>query len=141
MNVADIMSRQVHTISPNETLAELRNIFSEVSYRHLLVEDEGKLVGIISDRDALAYLSPFLGTETESESDRSLLNLEVCEFMSRDPITVDTETTIDTASILLLENAISCLPVINDEMSIEGILSWKDILQFHIYGIDNTLED
>lgn len=139
MVVADIMSKQVHTVSPDENLAELREIFSGVRYRHLLVEDDGKLVGVISDRDVLAHLSPFLGTSEERDSDRSQLNLKVRDIMSTRLITVDTETLIDCASILMLENPISCLPVVKPDMSIVGILSWKDILQFHVYGVDTTL--
>ncbi|WP_075185320.1 CBS domain-containing protein [Teredinibacter haidensis] len=141
MIVADIMSKQVHSVSPEETLEELRNIFSDVAYRHLLVEENDRLVGVVSDRDALAHLSPFLRTEEEREIDRSLLKLKVRDIMSAAPITVDADTGIDCASILLLENPISCLPVVREDMSIEGILSWTDILQFHVYDIDKTLHE
>jgi len=139
MIVADIMSKKVHTVSPNENLAELRDIFSQVSYRHLLVEENGTLLGVISDRDALAHLSPFLGTDEERDTDRSQLQLKVRDIMSEQLVTVDAETIIDCASILLLENQISCLPVVNSDNSIEGIVSWKDILQYHVYGVDETL--
>ncbi|SMF57902.1 acetoin utilization protein AcuB [Alteromonadaceae bacterium Bs31] len=140
MIVADIMSKQVHTVSPNENLAELRDIFSNVNYRHLLVEEDNKLLGVISDRDVLAHLSPFIGTEQERENDRTQMDLKVRDIMSTELITVDSETIVDCASILLLENNISCLPVVQDDLSIEGILSWKDILQFHVYGVDETFE-
>ncbi|WP_018275275.1 CBS domain-containing protein [Teredinibacter turnerae] len=139
MIVSDIMSKTVHTVSPEETLAELRNIFAEVHYHHLLVEQDDVLIGIVSDRDVLAHLSPFAGTEQERACDRNLLELMVRDIMSDSIITIDPDTLIDCASILLLENHISCLPVVDDTNRIVGILSWKDILQYHVYGIDNTL--
>lgn len=141
MNVADIMSRKVHTVSPDENLAELKTIFSSVKYRHLLVEENNRLIGVISDRDALAHLSPFLETTKERENDRSQLSLQVRHIMTTHVITVDPDTTIDCASILLLENSISCLPVVTADMTIEGILSWKDILLYHVYGLNQTVPE
>lgn len=134
MFVADIMTENVHTISPHQTLGEVRKIFKEVSYRHLLVEENGVLVGIVSDRDVLTRMSPFLGTADESDKDRALLALPVEKFMSRNMITVDRQTIIECASILLIENNISCLPVVKENNQIDGILSWKDLLQYLVYG-------
>lgn len=134
MFVADIMTENVHTISPSHTLGDVRKIFKEVSYRHLLVEENGVLVGIVSDRDVLIRLSPYLGTAEESEKDRALLALPVEKFMSRKMITVDRQTIIECASILLIENNISCLPVVKENNRIDGILSWKDLLQYLVYG-------
>ncbi|WP_045859086.1 CBS domain-containing protein [Teredinibacter purpureus] len=141
MIVSDIMSKRVHSISPDENLDQLRSIFKEVHYRHLLVQDGNALVGVISDRDVMAHLSPFLGTAAERDDDRTQLSLKVRDIMTPNPIVVDPDTTIDCASILLIENPISCLPVVYEDNSIAGILSWKDILQFHVYGIDKTFQE
>lgn len=134
MLVADIMTEKVHKIAPTDTLGEVRKIFQSVSYRHLLVEENDKLVGIVSDRDVLARISPFLGTPDENEKDRALLKTPVANFMSTDMITVDRKTIIECASILLIENNISCLPVVKNDNEIDGILSWKDLLQYSVYG-------
>ena len=134
MYVANIMTRQVHTITPHDTLATIRDIFTKVSYRHLLVAENEKLVGVISDRDALRHSSPFVDTDCERQEDRDQLQIQACNIMTTNIITVDAETLIDSASILLLENNISCLPVIKYDKRIDGILSWKDILQYHVYG-------
>jgi acetoin utilization protein AcuB len=53
--------------------------------------------------------------------------------MTTNLITVDISTSIECASILLLENNISCLPVIDEERQLQGIVTWKDILRFHVY--------
>ncbi|HEY7774020.1 MAG TPA: CBS domain-containing protein [Marinagarivorans sp.] len=138
MYVANIMTRAVHTVAPDDCLSTLNDIFVRVSYRHLLVKDDNRLVGVISDRDALKHLSPFLGQHLERKEDRDQLSLKVSDIMSTQLITVDADTLIDSASILLLENNISCLPVIKGDMQIDGILSWKDILQYHVYGDDKS---
>lgn len=141
MYVSNIMTRAVHTVAPNDCLSTLKDIFLSVSYRHLLVENNGQLVGIISDRDVLEHLSPFLGKHQERKEDRDQLNLKVNDLMSTQLITVDAETLIDSASILLLENNISCLPVIKNDMQIDGVVSWKDILQYHVYGVEQSLAE
>ncbi|WP_096087196.1 CBS domain-containing protein [Agaribacterium haliotis] len=139
MFVADIMTAKVVTVGVEANLAELRATFELVNFRHLLVQQQGKLLGVISDRDVARALSPFLETEQERELDRQLLSRNVAEIMSKNLITVDEETLIDSASILLIENNISCLPVVDELSHIRGIVSWKDILQFHVYGVDTTV--
>ncbi len=57
--------------------------------------------------------------------------LEDDKLISSLSITVDAETSIEKASNLLLENNISCLPVISPQGSVEGIVTWKDILKFY----------
>jgi len=139
MNVSDIMTRQVVTVQPDDSLADLRRILSQRKFHHILVEREGKLVGVISDRDVSHHSSPFLGTLEERAEDRALLDRKVGDMMSTTVITVVADTSIDCASILLLENNISCLPVVDGELNIIGILTWKDILQFHVYDVDKNL--
>ena len=133
MNVEDIMSTEVVTVVADDTLKVVRDIFRQNNFHHLLVARDGKLRGVISDRDMLARLSPFLDTPTEQPADREVLRLTAADIMSADPISVDRDTSIDYASIILLENGISCLPVVNGDGTIEGILTWKDILKYHVY--------
>lgn len=138
MYVSDIMTKNVITVDPNQTLADLRQLISKYSFHHLLVEEKGKLIGVISDRDISKHSSPFLGTLKERKEDRDLLDMTVASIMTREVVTVCEDTLIDCAAILLLENTISCLPVVNDERDIQGILTWKDILQFHVYDVDRN---
>lgn len=135
MYIADIMTDNVHKVSPSNTLEDLKTIFDSVGYRHLLVEEDRKLVGVVSDRDVMKRTSPFLGTEKEAQQDRQQQKLKVTEIMSKKMITVNPDTIIEFASILLIENNISCLPVVNNDFGIEGIISWKDLLQFYVYGL------
>ncbi len=132
MNVASIMTRKVFTVDMDDSLKTVRNIFKHVEFHHILVDDGKKLVGVISDRDLLKALSPFLGTPSESRCDIVALNKRVHQIMSSIIITIDAETSIEDANNLLLENDISCLPVISHQGSVEGIVTWKDILKFYL---------
>ena len=135
MSVNQIMSQNLNTVTATENLQSLSITFEAVSYHHLPVVDEDNLLlGIISDRDVTKNLSPFIATEHERDCDLELLNQTAADIMTAEPITVHQSTSIATASILLLENNFSCLPVVDDDGKIEGLLTWKDILNYHIYS-------
>ncbi len=133
MHVETIMSDPVHYILPDATLADLRKILKHVTYHHLLVARDGGLLGVISDRDVLPMLSPFIDTAQATAQDQSLLEIRAQDIMSTTLITVKKDALIDTAAILLLEHNISCLPVVSNGDAIEGILTWKDMLKYYVY--------
>ena len=129
MTVGSIMTHGVFSVRMDDTVGTIRKILKRVQCRHLLVVDGTKLVGIVSDRDVLRIMSPFLGTLSETARDLSLLNRKVHQIMTRKPITVDKNTSIESAMRLLVEKNISCLPVISSDGEIEGIVTWRDALK------------
>ena len=123
MNVASIMTRKMITVGMNDSLKKVRALLMKhADFNHILVVEDRKLVGVISDRDLLAG------------DDRGIidLNKKAHEIMSRIPVTVDGETSIEKASNLLLENNISCIPVLSSQGAIEGIVTWKDVIKFYL---------
>ena len=133
MEIQQIMTVDVHTIPPETDLRELRRIFAEVNYHHLLVVGSDGLAGVISDRDVLRMSSPALDGKSLTEQDESLLSRQAGAFMSTTLVTARRDTLIDAAAILLLENNISCLPVIDDQLCVAGIVTWKDMLKYYVY--------
>lgn len=128
MKVDEIMTRKVVTVELDEKLEAIREIFAHFGFHHLLVVEKQVLVGVISDRDLLRALSPFLNTISEEKRDREILKKKAHQIMSRKLISIDKDTSIEVAAKKLLENNISCLPVISPKGEVEGIVTWKDIL-------------
>ena len=126
------MTRKVVTVEMDDTLLTIRMIFQHVKFHHLLVVENRKPVGIISDRDFLKAASPFLGKIVETTRDLDTLRKRAHQIMTRNPVTIYPETSIETAADLLLEKKISCLPVISSQGDVVGIVTWKDILQFYL---------
>jgi acetoin utilization protein AcuB len=83
MHVRDIMSKTVVTVEMDDSLRTVKEIFDHLHFHHLLVVDEGKLFGVISDRDVLKAPSPRLGTMAESSSHSATLNKRVHQIMNR----------------------------------------------------------
>jgi len=74
-------------------------------------------------------LSPNIGTSTESYKDAATLNKRVHQIMTRHPIVLHEDATIDDAIDLFNAHGISCIPIVNDNNKPIGIVSWRDVLK------------
>ena len=124
------MTSRVVTVDMDDRLSVVKDIFDAMKFHHLLVVDsDGKLGGVVSDRDLLKALSPFVGTAAETARDVATLNRRVHQIMSRKPITLPPDASIAEAVRLILAHRISCIPVVAAHFRQVCILSWRDILR------------
>lgn len=132
--VGAIMSRRVVTVTMDDTLAKAQELFSEFHFHHILVVEQHRLVGVLSDRDLFKAISPYVGTLSETDRDLATLRKRVHQIMSHTPITVKADTSIEAAAQLLIDKKVSCLPVVTNDDKVEGIVSWRDLLKnyFHL---------
>ena len=128
MHIRDIMTTRVATVSMDDRLSVIKDIFEQAHFRHLLVVEEEVLVGVISDRDLLRAISPYLDTDAEMNRDTETLNRRAHQIMSRQPITISPERSLQEAASIMLEQHVSCLPVLENG-ALVGIVSWKDLLR------------
>ena len=92
MELRSIMTTRVVTVEVDDTLEVVKQIFDAMKFHHLLVVDTGKtLCGVISDRDLLRALSPYVGTASENARDTATLRKRVHQIMSRKPVTLPPE--------------------------------------------------
>jgi acetoin utilization protein AcuB len=131
MNVADIMTTDVVTVSMDDSLEKINRIFEKHKFHHVLVMEEEKLIGIISDRDVLKTISPFIKTLSESTRDIKTLGTKAHQLMTRKPVTVIEDSGVKEAVNVFLKQNVSCLPVVSSSGRVTGVLSWKDILRAH----------
>ena len=132
MAVADIMTTSIVSVSPEETMEVMRKLLKSHKIHHLLVLEQQQLIGIISDRDILRTISPYVGTRVESEKDTFTLTRKAHQIMTSNPVTISPHATIQQAAKCLIDNKVSLLPVVNDKQQAVGVLSWKDVLKFLI---------
>jgi acetoin utilization protein AcuB len=129
VNLRDIMTARVVTVEVDDLLETVKAIFDSVKFHHLLVVEKGKLYGVISDRDLLRALSPYIGTPSENARDLATLKKRVHQIMTRRPVTLPADATVDDAVKLFLEHRVSCLPVVDPAFKPVGIVSWRDLLK------------
>ncbi len=115
-----VMTRAVITLSPEQSFQEAISLIARHRFRHLLVVDtESRLAGVISDRDLLRFMirEPHWNSTT------------VAEVMRPHPVTVRPETPLSTAIAEMLTRHINCLPVVDGEGRVCGILTSTDLLR------------
>lgn len=132
MAVSFVMTKKVFKVRMDDTIGTIHEILENANFHHLLVVEGNKLVGVISDRDVLKAVSPFIGTLSEHTHDLVTLNKKAHQIMNHKPITVFKYTSLQAAATIMLDNNISCLPVVSSEGGIEGIVTWKDILGYYV---------
>ena len=129
MRLTEIMSANVVTVELDDKLSVVKDTFENLKFHHLLVVENNQLLGVVSDRDLLKALSPNIGTSTESYKDASTLNKRVHQIMTRHPIVLHEDATIDDAINLFNTHGISCIPIVNNDNKPIGIVSWRDVLK------------
>jgi len=113
-------------IDPQTSILDALHIMKEKKVRRLPVVAHGKLVGIVTEKDLRE--SPSLKATSLSifELNYLLAKTPVSEVMTKDPITVTPDTTIEDAAVIMRDNQISGLPVVEDG-KVVGIVTETDI--------------
>ncbi len=136
MKLSSIITEEVVTVDMDASLRTICGIFDKRKFHHLLVVEEDKLCGVISDRDLLKASSPFLNTPSEQNRDIATLKKRAHQIMSRKPITITKEASAEDAVRLMFKENISCLPVMSSDGQIEGIVTRKDLLHAYSQQVD-----
>ncbi len=128
MNVADIMTHKPVTIHYSTSLRTALEIMEDAACQHLPVLDsEGHLIGILSDRDCRKALQRPLATREHWESADIIDRIEVRSLMTPAPIIIEPSADAAEAARLMLVNHISSLPVMRSE-TLVGIVTKSDLL-------------
>jgi acetoin utilization protein AcuB len=126
--VEDSMTREVVVLAPQATAGESLALCREKRIRHLPVLEEGRLVGIVSDRD-LRSATPALGDPDRAEALGKIL---VSEVMAREVATARPDDPIEEAANAMRERRIGCLPVVEGE-ALVGIVTSSDVMEALVY--------
>lgn len=129
--VADVMKREVITLSEEDNLSDLAQGMEEFRVRHVPVVNGTKLVGLISHRDLLRISVSALETShnARQRDQRLKESTFAASVMTRKLQTVSPETSLLQAARLMLAGKFGCLPVVNPEGDLVGIISEYDLLQ------------
>ena len=126
--VKDSMTREVVTLSPQDTAKAALALCRERRIRHLPVLEGGTLVGIASDRD-LRSSTPALGDPARAAA---LAEILVGDVMARDVVTAVSDDPIEQAANTMRERRIGCLPVI-ESGELVGIITASDVMDALVY--------
>jgi len=115
-----VMTQTVMTLRVKDSFGDAVKLMAAHQVRHsVVVDDEGRIKGVISDRDVLRALARTPDWQTKA----------VSEIMTHDPFVVHPHTAVTDALAQLIENRINCLPVVGEGEKVCGILTTSDLLR------------
>ncbi|OAH56241.1 acetoin utilization protein AcuB [Domibacillus aminovorans] len=124
MVVEEIMQINVHTLSPDDTIATALQLCRDHKIRHIpITNEEGALVGLVTDRDIKDATPSILQKETGKDE----LNKPLRLIMKKNVITGHPLDFVEDAATTLYEHNISCIPVVQNG-DVVGILTETDVL-------------
>lgn len=128
--VGEIMSTDLFTVRPDDPISLAASFMDWRHTRHLPVEQDGKLIRLLSSREALHHV-PSCRDRDESK------RVTVADIMYTQPLIVNRETTVETALKLMLDNQLDCLLIMVDN-ELTGIVTSKDPLQVLLAHVTKT---
>ena len=130
MRVSKWMSPRVFTLQPSDSISAAIHLMKEKKIRRIpIVNEGGKLVGIVSDRD-LKDVSPSRATTLDIWELHAVLDkLKISDIMTKKPFTVAPDTPIERAAQIMLEKKVEGLPVLDAKGTLVGILTEGDVFR------------
>ena len=130
MPVQNWMTTDVVSVTPETSLLKVGKLMKDHHVRRLpVLDDAGRVVGIISDRD-VRDASPSKATTLDMyEMHYLLAELKAKNIMTAKPITVKPTDTVEQAALIMLDNKVGGLPVVDDAGKLVGIISDHDVFK------------
>jgi CBS domain-containing protein len=124
--VADIMTTDVATVGEQDNLLNLLNTMDVMRFRHLPVTAEGRMVGLLTERDILALSASTLLPHGDQQDEFLKKQFLVRDVMATDVLTTKPTTSAAEAGKTMLDKRIGCLPVVDEHNVLVGILTSSD---------------
>ncbi len=134
------MTKNVISVHPDTSVLEARELLKQHRIRHLpVVEEDRRVIGIITDRDVRTALpSPFLGEEETRKERERFESLKVKDIMTRNPVTISPMNTLEDVILLMQKMRVGAFPVVDQEGRLRGIISIRDLMRafINVLGIE-----
>lgn len=131
LTVRDYMTADPFTVAPEDSLQRVVDLLRRRDIRSVPVLQDGRLIGIVSDRDLCQVAPSYPLFRDEDEIRRYTENLKVTAAMTADPMRISPAASLVEAAKVLEKYRISSLPVVDGE-SLVGIISVSDLLRAFI---------
>ena len=137
MLVKNWMSKPVITVNENDSMQDAINLLKQHNIRMLPVMGKDKMVGVITDRDLKKASVPDAKILEVHKLIYIFSKIKIKDLMTKNPIFVPYDYTVEETAEILLANKISGVPVINEEEKLVGIITQTDLFRviFSLTGV------
>jgi len=131
MLVEGRMSKPVIAIQPDMPIHDVLNLFKQEQIRRAPIVKNGKLIGIVSDIDLINASPSQATTLSVWEMNYLISKITVESIMTKDVITIETDTPIEQAARIMADNKIGGLPVMHDG-KVVGMITETDLFKIFL---------
>jgi CBS domain-containing protein len=133
LSVRTYMDADPLTGKQDDLVSQAQQHMQSATVRHLpIVTEDGKLLGLLSDRDLLQAGASAVPLLARYEAPLLLMTMQVKDIMTTDVYTVTEETTVATAGQLFLDHKLGCLPVVDTDHRLAGIVTVTGLLRAYV---------
>jgi acetoin utilization protein AcuB len=129
MKITEIMSTELITSTLDDFLSEVKEVLAVNKIKHVVVIEEGKLMGILGERELLLAISPYVNSNVYTTRDLATLNQRVSQIVERHPLYLDDQSELEDAIDMFDKNDISCIPIVDADFVPVGIVTKSDIIR------------
>ncbi len=131
--VADLMTRDIFPLKYDQTLNVVRLLMRTVHIRHVpILDKDDKFVGLLSHRDLLAYSISKLADIDPLEQKEIDRHIPIKDVMRTEIATTTESTKLIEAIKMMMQNKFGCLPVVDSENNLTGIITEEDVSRLAI---------
>ena len=128
-SINDIMSCNVISLSSTASMYELHKLMKEHNIRHVPIVDDNKFAGVVTQKSVLAkvmYLLDIHGSSLLSQEEKSI---NVMSLVDKNVVFANASMPLKDAAEFFVTNRHGCLPVVNDENQLLGIVTSSDFVR------------
>lgn len=129
MLVRNWMSKRVITIDANDSMSAALTQLKENQIRMLPVLQDGKLVGVVTDTDLKRASASDATTLDVHELLYLIAKIKVKEIMTKNPVTVAPDFTVEETAEVLMKHKISGVPVVDEQKGLVGVITRDDLFK------------
>ena len=129
MLVKNWMSKNVIAVDINDSMSDAIKLLKENDIKMMPVLKKGKLVGVVTDRDLKRASASDATTLDVHELLFLVSKIKIKDIMTKDPIMIPEDFTVEERAEVLLKNKISGAPVIDNEGKVVGAITQTDLFK------------
>jgi acetoin utilization protein AcuB len=129
VQIKNWMSKHLVSVEEDTPVVRVSKVMEDHQVRHLPVTRNGRLVGLITDRDLKEALPSRSVSLSAQELYHLLSEVKARDVMQTEPITIRPEQTVEAAAVQMLEHRITAMPVVTREEELLGIISQGDVFR------------
>jgi CBS domain-containing protein len=138
IKISHIMTTEIIAANPTNRFSQVFQFFSEKEINHMPVVENGKLLGIISNKDMMKYVYKYIIVQKRSDIAALDAEVKLDDIMTKNIVTAHEDITLAEVKDLFAKAHFNCLPIVNGEDKLVGIVTPKDLMKMKVIHIDGS---